>query len=179
MSTENNLVLEPDEEHPVSDRTYRIANICTAAFVAGLGAFLLISGIGYGVWDGTRPGPGFFPVCIGIVVLLLGVIWLMQSVLNRLVREDDSTTPDRQGARNILLSIGCVIGFAVLIDLIGFVADFALMLFILFAVIGRRRWWIALLVSIVTTALITLLFRNVLGVPLPLAPIPFLNVIGV
>ena len=168
-----------EESHPVPDGVYYRANAIVALIVAGVSLFLVFSGLGYGFWDGEKPGPGFFPICVGLALLALALLWLMQSLRRRIVREDDSSLPDRKGHMNIVLSTAIVIAFGLIVQVIGFAIPFAFALGILFRVVARRRWLFTIVTSLVTTIAVALLFRMALGVPLPLSPVPFLAAIGI
>jgi putative tricarboxylic transport membrane protein len=178
-SPDNQLVEVPDHQHPVPDRVYFRANAIVAAALAILSVYLIVTGIAYGFWDGEKPGPGFFPICVGIAVATLSAIWLVQSVGKRVTREDDSSLPDRRGLMNILLSIGLVLFFAFAVEIVGFATPFALALAALFRIVGKRKWLVTAVASVVATAAIAALFRIALGVPLPLSPVPVLAQMGI
>lgn len=177
--TESPGLEAPTDTHPVPDSVYFKANCAVALIVAGLSLFLIVSGIGYGFWDGEKPGAGFFPICVGTALLMLALLWFTQSLRRRIIREDDSSIPDRRGLTNILLSIGLVIGFGLIVELLGFAIPFALTLGILFRVVAKRRWPFTIVTSTVTTIAVAALFRMALGVPLPLSPVPLLAAIGI
>ena len=129
--------------------------------------------------NGEKPGAGFFPICVGVALLTLSLLWFTQSLRRRVIREDDSSLPDRKGLIHILLSCGIVIAFGLVVQAVGFVIPFALALGILFRVVAKRRWVFTIVTSIVTTVLVAVLFRIALGVPLPVSPVPFLAAIGI
>lgn len=43
------------------------------AIILLLGAYLVVEGFHYSIGTVTRMGPGFFPVCVGIVLIVLGI----------------------------------------------------------------------------------------------------------
>ncbi|MFT4030075.1 MAG: tripartite tricarboxylate transporter TctB family protein [Protaetiibacter sp.] len=164
---------------PVRGTTYFRASAAVAVLIATISVYIVVTGVGYGIWDGTRPGPGFFPICVGGVMTLLSTIWAVQSFTERGAREDDSSIPDRRGALHILFSVGIVVAFIVLVDVIGFVISFAVCAFGLFWFVAARRWWVAVVLAIITAAAVNALFRLALNVPLPVSPIPLLAEWGI
>lgn len=162
--------LAPDETHPVSARAYRLGNLVVALAVTALAVGLVVSGTSYGLWDTDRPGAGFFPFAVGLVLLLLGPLWVWQSATDRLLREGDSSTPDRRGWLHIVVSVGSVILFALLVSTLGFALTFFGMLLALFWVTARMRWWKAAIAAALTTAFVAFVFRVLLSVPLPASP---------
>ncbi|RWG05356.1 tripartite tricarboxylate transporter TctB family protein [Mesorhizobium sp.] len=53
--------------------------ICAALFIA-FGAFFALQSLGLEIGSAFRMGPGYFPLALAIVLLLLGVIILVQAV---------------------------------------------------------------------------------------------------
>ena len=159
-----------EETHPVSPRAYRIGNLGVALAVCVLGVGLVVSGASYGLWDTDRPGAGFFPFAVGLVLLLLGPLWVWQSATDRLLREGESSTPDRRGWLHLAVAVLGVILFAVLVSTLGFVLTFFGMLWSLFQVVAGLRWWKAAIAAAATTAFVGFIFRVLLSVPLPAAP---------
>jgi len=171
--------IPPDETHPVSNRTYKLANLATAIAVTVIGIALVFTGLGYGLWDTDRPGPGFFPFGVGVVLMLLGAIWIWQSATNNLLREGESSTPDRRGWRHMVLAIAAIIFFAMTVELLGFVIAFSAMLLVLFWLVAELRWWRAIIAATVMTAFVWVVFQVLLSVPLPTSSIIFLESWGI
>lgn len=162
----------------ISDHTYQRANLLVAVAVSSLGLALIWSGIGYGPWDIDRPGPGFFPSIMGGVLLVLGSIWVWQSHTNRLLREGESSTPDARGWLNMGVAIAAVLLFGLTVGYLGFMVTFFGMNLALFWVVANQRWWRAGIAALGTTAFVAVVFRVLLGVPLPTSEVPFLRALG-
>ena len=150
----------------------RVAELVAAAavLVLGLGAFVGALALGY--WD-RGPGPGFFPLWLGALLVLLGVIWGVQAARGRNIHAAEPVPP---GGR---LAVGLVLGgllvAILLLDVVGYqLAITALVLFLLL-VVGRRRWLESVVVALVAGFGIYTVFANVLQVYLPTASVPLLS----
>jgi hypothetical protein len=66
--------------------------------------------------------------------------------------------------------LGAVIGFGALIGSLGFALTTFLMLVVLFGVIARKRWWVALVSALSIAVAASLAFRA-LGLQLPGGPL--------
>lgn len=51
-----------------------------AIFLVGLGCYIVWTGLDYGYKRDTTPGPGFFPVIVGAVIVVLSVVNLLRSL---------------------------------------------------------------------------------------------------
>ncbi len=131
-----------------------------AMLIFGLFWVWIASGLGL-TRDGG-PGPGFFPLVLGVIVATLAAVNIVRPEVERI---------DLPQLRRILLILGALAVYALLLEPLGYVVATALLLGILFGALAeRRRWWqpvSALAVSFATYYV----FRLLLSVPLP--PDPF------
>lgn len=142
--------------------------------LVGVSVATIVGSLRRAVWDELGPGPGFFPLVVG--VLLLG---LSLRVLVRDSRPQPATEPDvdedgirleeevvRLGRKSWLVVAALVVGILTM-DLIGFrIAVAAIVLFIL-AVVERMRPPVAVGIAAAISAGSFYLFTDLLGVQLP------------
>ncbi|MFI6908227.1 tripartite tricarboxylate transporter TctB family protein [Nonomuraea sp. NPDC050394] len=128
-----------------------------------------------------RPGPGFFPVWLSAIGLVLGVAIQVAGI--RAPRERASLEPDpgqhgaepdgvgpesgRAGAVRLGGALLGGVALLVLMPLLGFVTGLAVYLAYLCVVIIRMRVIGAIAISLGTAATIHLVFAVLLGVPFP------------
>ncbi len=122
-----------------------------------------------------QPGPGFFPVVVGAVLLLTGAGCLIQALLIKRPdglpierREKGAPTQRNRRVVRIWLLVGFLIFYALTLKPVGF--PIAIFLFLMAAiwVFGYRKWLPALGIAAVLTIISYLAFVVWLKVPLPL-----------
>ena len=143
--------------------------------LAAIAAYVAMSSRSLGIWSDGGPGPGFFPLVLSIALLVLCVVWFLQT---RVEAEPSAASESTLGRQAAITTVSLVLLAAVL-DLIGF--QLAMFLFLLFhlRVLGRVRWVTSLVVALVGSVGAFHLFSDLLLVPLPLATLPALAWIGV
>ena len=126
------------------------------------GLFWIWIASGLGLTRDRGPGPGFFPLALGIIVATLAAINILRPEVDRI---------ELPQLRRILLILGALVAYAILLEPLGYVLATALLLAFLFAALAERRhWWqpvSALAVSFATYYV----FRLILSVPLPPDPL--------
>ncbi len=144
-----------------NDRRLNFWELGAALLVFALGAFMALKGLSYSIGSVNRMGPGFFPVAVGVILMLLAVAIMLE------VRHSNTPAPDFPLRPLAALTAGLV-AFAVLIEPLGLVpATFVLVLVSSFgdASMTLRR---AVLAAVAMAALGYVVF--VLGFRLPLHP---------
>ena len=115
----------------------------------------------------ARPGPGFFPVVLAAAFSLVCLALLVGAVRGR---DEDAPVAARLGWAKIVATMAALFVYALVLEVVGFVAaTFALLLFF-FRALERRRWPLALAGSLVTALLTYLVFKVWLHVQLPAGP---------
>lgn len=152
------------------------------AYETSFAGLALAAGIVYEVmaWRMPRgklgyPGPGFFPVVIGAVLVVTAAACLIQALLitrpvGAAAEADEKaapTAPDRQGVR-IWLLIGFLVLYAVTVQPLGFPIALTVFLVAAIWVFGYKRWLPSLGIAVALTVISYLTFVVWLKVPLPL-----------
>lgn len=146
----------------------------TQSVLVAIGAYIATASRELGIWAPEGPGPGFFPLVLALALVLLSVVWFVQTPrLQEPVSREDRTTWRTWG-----VTIASLVILAVVLDVVGFqIAMFAFLLFHL-RWRGRVRWVTALVVAVVGSVGTFHLFGDLLLVPLPLATVPPLTLLG-
>lgn len=150
----------------------------TSLLSAGIGVFFILQGLQLQLEGQVGPGPGFFPFCIGIGLVVLSAVWLAQVSL----RPAEALAPDFLPPRRELIMLGTIvlalIAFMLLLRPLGFnLAMLALLLF-LFFVIDREHKVAKLVTAVIGSFGVHHVFEQWLRVPLPFASLPMLRQLG-
>jgi hypothetical protein len=141
-------------------------DLIAAAALAGLAGYVLLESRQLGFGSFRAPQTGFFPRVLGILLMLLAIAELFRA----LRQAEPAFFTEKiagEGWIRIGATLATMLGFAVVLERLGFlVATFFLMVLLLRA-IEAPRWPKVLLVALVTSALSYGLFAWLLGVPLP------------
>lgn len=136
-------------------------------FYAGLffffvGMVTVLEARGYSVGTARNMGPGYFPILIGYLLLVIGGIAAVRGLWLKGERiKINSTRP--------LLMVSCAaLSFALLLKPCGLII--ALLALVLLSCLGSREFRIryAVILFFVLAAIATVLFVYILGLPLPL-----------
>lgn len=139
----------------------------TGLLFVALGASFAIGALNYPFGGSAKPGPGYLPLGLGVLLALIGALLLFKA----LTIEVEGDDPIAAFAWRPLLAItGAVVLFGLLLPHAGLLL--ALPVLVVVASAGGRtfRWREVLVNALVVTAAAWLLFVVALRLPLPLVP---------
>lgn len=165
----------------------------TAALVVVVGASAAVGSHDLGYWTDLGPGPGFFPMWLGVLLCVCGATWLAQTVRRQrrsTTVSDESPAPEATevvatGEEAPQYSLPTVIAIVVslcvlagMLEILGY--QLSMLLFLLFhlLVLGRRRLLLSAVLSVVGSFGVFVVFTRLLSVPLPASSVPFLRDLG-
>lgn len=154
-----------------------------AALVVAIGAAAFIGSRSLGYWDDLGPGPGFFPLWLGVLLVVLGFVWFGQELRARFRRETPSRSADEEETPDyslptvlaILVSL-CVL--AACLEPVGYQVSMLVFLLFHLLVVGRRGLLQSLVIAVIGSFGVFYAFTRLLTVPLPVSSIPFLRDLG-
>lgn len=121
------------------------------------------------------PGPGFFPLWLGLLLTGLSVAWLVSALWRSTHTNERRFIPGRRGLQRILLVMGAIIAVGLVMESIGFqLALFTFVAFVLTA-LGWRRWSLTVILSAFLSFGVYHAFTRWLDVNLPQASIEILK----
>ena len=124
------------------------------------------------------PGPGFFPLWLGVAMWGLSLVWLVQ-VSGRSGRAKGvALFHERAGIVRILSIIAALTVMAGFMNLLGFQLMMFLFLIFLLMVLGRQSLWVTLVTALLGSVGLFHLFVSYLDVPLPVATVRLLANLG-
>jgi hypothetical protein len=141
-------------------------------FVSGIaliaiGAAFAIGATNYNFGVAVRPGPGYFPFGLGIILSLLGLVVVVTSLVKHCADGDPI------GAipwRPLICVVGALVFFGFFLPRLGFLISFPIMIVLTSAGGSEFRWKDALLNAAVLTAMSYLIFIFGLQLNIPVWP---------
>ena len=124
----------------------------------GLGATVLA--LQSGLWSGSRPGPGLFPFIAAVLLSAASLGAAMQMPL-------EAGETERADRPRVTGYMSAITGFVLLLEWAGTMIAMVGLLLVLLRAIERRSWTFALASATFIPAFSWLVFRLLLGVPLP------------
>ena len=139
--------------------------VLLALLFAILGILWIAAAARMPLWSGFVPQSGFMPLWYGITLTALAAAILA----NLFLRREPNTKEEPIGKPLVVLA---ALSAAILgLDLIGFAPSIFLLLLVLFAAVERLPLPRSLAVATAVTAVLFLIFRTWLRVPLPVGPL--------
>lgn len=130
----------------------------------------------------TRIGPAFMPQIIGIIMAVFSIIIVINgfrksrevnegsAAEEEVSVEDELIVTEKRSYKPVILTLVLMIVYLALMPYIGFLIMTTVYMFVqmlVLAHITNRRIWLFLIISVITSAAIYYLFRNVFYVMLP------------
>jgi putative tricarboxylic transport membrane protein len=148
-----------------------------------VGGVLLVLGFAAALWEATTfqyrtefaPGPGFAPVWISVLGILIGLAiaasaWHgSRSGFEAAAHE----APNRAGIARVVATLLGLLAMMAAVPWIGFVAAIFVFLLFLTLAVQRLRLWAALGASVGTVLFVYIVFVRLLEVPIPAGPLGF------
>jgi putative tricarboxylic transport membrane protein len=122
-----------------------------------------------------QPGPGFLFFWTGIVTALLSLIVVLMSIKKPSPEEAQGPIFGKGRVAKIVFVLLSLFLYALLMERLGFLIVTLLFFIFLLGVIERKRWSLAVLVSLIVTAVSYLVFEKALQSQLPKGLLEFLR----
>jgi putative tricarboxylic transport membrane protein len=161
----------------VAQPRFNNGDAISAAVLAGLGGYIVLEARRWDYMAADGPGPGFFPMWYGIVLIVLSLVVVAARVLrmaqdgpNRAAPAADAAARSATKRREIYHALAVWAAFTAciaLLKVLGFMIAFGLLTFFIVALIYRRPWGVALATAVATPLGFYLVFPLALSVALP------------
>ena len=138
----------------------------TLGVLAASGAYLAAA-LTFPLGSVTRPGPGFFPVGVGVFLCLVAAVLVVTTR-----RRGVTTAPSMDAASGgrVLTTVAGLGGFCLLLPWIGYPSCAFVFVALLLRRLGGAGWPGALVTAALSAFVSYYAFGVVLGVPLPVGP---------
>jgi hypothetical protein len=115
----------------------------------------------------SKPGPGFLPFWVGVILALLSLGLLFGALFRKGADETVKFLSGEGRWINVVWTVGSLLGYGFLIETLGFVISTLVLLLFLFRYIGNQKWWVAFTGTVLVTLVAHLIFKVGLQVQLP------------
>lgn len=117
-----------------------------------MAVFVCVAALKFGIGNVRYPGPGFFPLLVGLLLLSLSLGMIILSIKDR---SKDATFEDWPSfGLRVPLTLSVLFVYAISIEFLGYILSLFLLLVYLFKFPASRRWWVSI-VSATTVAGLT------------------------
>jgi hypothetical protein len=138
-------------------------DILTGMLFVGIGGAFVIGAADYGMGTTRRMGPGYFPVMIGLVLALVGLILAARSAIRRRPH-----IIGRLYLRPVASLTASILSFSALINSVGLIAACMACTLVAGLATSETRYKEIILVAIAMTAFSAIVFTGLLGLPMRL-----------
>lgn len=135
----------------------------------GLGIALAIGSYKLKLGSLHTPGPGLMPFLLGIALSLCSIPIVVRSIqmITRKFKERDEDVWSGIDFKKLILVVASLIGYAVLLESVGYLVTAFLVLVILFKTVESQKWSLVVVLSVLSVISTYLLFVVILNVQLP------------
>lgn len=142
-----------------------------------IGLFLLILSVctcilsyQLGLGNMHNPGPGFLPFGVAALLGLMSIGLSLRSLFE--VVQESQKREVFKGIKwqRLVLVLSALLGYGITFNLLGFRVCTFLLMILLLGVVGRRKWWLTIMLSFFTVLFAYLIFVVWLGSPFPSGP---------
>lgn len=142
----------------------RNSDVVSGALIAALGVYVVFQAREWPYSTPDGPGPGFFPVWYGVLMIGLS-LWL---IISTALKPKPATEPkDWTGTKRAMISLIAFAVCAAAMSVLGFSVSFSLFTFFLVAYVFQRSLLTAAVTGIAAAAAFHVVFPVLLSVPLP------------
>ena len=122
-------------------------DIYAGIFWTGVSIYLMATAIfSLGLGNPKTPGPGFFPLIVGFILLAFGIAAILVAIRERKDAKDFNRWP--AFGKNIFIYSAVLLGYSFVFEYLGFILSSFLLLFYLFLFPGKRTLLFSLLFSL-------------------------------
>ena len=144
----------------------RRSNIATGLILAGLAGLILVEARRLTLGSIRVPQKGFFPAILAVLLLVFSIVLMIQTIRSS-EAERNQEQIGTDGWRRIAASLATMLGFALVLEKLGFLlSTFAVMVLLLRA-IEAQEWSRVIAVALITSVACYFLFAWLLSIPLP------------
>lgn len=139
--------------------------------------FWILLGLTISIWSATfpfggweAPGPGFLPLFLGLILILLGSILFFVTIKRKEgspMATFASLIPDRAAFIRVALTLGGMLVSAALFEYLGFVLTVFFLILFLMRAIQPQKWIVAVLYALLSAFGSFVLFKVLLNTTLP------------
>ena len=132
-----------------------------------VGAAFAVGATNYSMGTSARPGAGYFPLILSVILTIMGAIVLFEALT---IETEDGEPIGAIAWRPLIVVVVAITVFAILLPRMGMIVTVPVLIIIV-SFAGDEFGWIGVIVSsVVLTAFSWLIFIKGLGLTIPLLP---------
>lgn len=145
------------------------SDLIPALIWLGLGIAVAVGSYRLELGTMHAPGPGLMPFILGVILSLCSLPILVRSIQMTIIKAKLRDEGIWSGIefKKLIIVLASLIGYAVLIERVGYVVITFLVLLILFKTVETQKWSLVLLLSFLTVISTYVLFGVILKITLP------------
>lgn len=171
MSDESRFLDETPLAEPAATGMKR-SNQVAAIILFLFSIYMIFESLQMKLFDQYGPGPGLFPFGLGIILAILSVALFIEYASSR-KKDKASPFPERAALISVGLVIVALIGYALVINTLGYVITTFIFVLFLMGVVQRDKIKMTTLTAIGVAVMLYLIFEVGLHVRLPKGPFGF------
>ena len=145
----------------------KYAHFISVIFWLALGLLLSLWSLSYNIGTLTQPGPGFYPLGLGILLILFSLTLLVQGIRSSPTTKKVSPFSVSGGWKKVAYAVLVLLLLTFFFETIGYLLTFFLLIMLLMAGAGMRSWKRILLAAFFSALGVYLVFVLLLKQPLP------------
>lgn len=115
-------------------------NLIIALILEGLGIWVMVDSLGLGLQKLNDPGPGLFPFLLGGLLCLLSLPLCIEFLRKGDIGKEEEGVEYSTDFKKLCTATAYLIGYILLLDILGFLITSFLFLFGLFWIGNPRKW---------------------------------------
>ena len=143
-------------------------NLWSGLMFVAVGLGFAIGALDYRMGESARPGPGYFPFGLGVLLALIGAVVALRALLVRTRSEEDRLEP--VSWRPLVVVVGSIVVFAALLPRLGMALALPLLVLSISLAGDEFRWKGVLISAVVLTVGSWAVFIEGLGLIIPVWP---------
>jgi putative tricarboxylic transport membrane protein len=118
------------------------------------------------LWSAKKPGPGLFPLFLGISLGFLSLVFIIVKGFRK-NREAAFFWADRRNRKRILFACGILISYAIVLPFLGFLVSTFFLVFFLLGLSYPGKWIVMGISSFLISIAFYIIFQILLKIQLP------------
>jgi putative tricarboxylic transport membrane protein len=115
----------------------------------------------------SKPGPAFLPFWVAVTLALLSILLWVEAGMRKGPSTPVQFLSGEKRWSSVMMTVGSLLGYAFLMEYLGFLISTLLLLLFLFRFIGNLKWWVVFTGMVLVTLMTHVLFKVALKVQLP------------
>ncbi len=142
----------------------KVSDVASSLVLFSSGTLVCVGSVDLSLGSLRHPGPGFYPLILGIILALLAILLGVSAIFRRDHAQTQRST--RTHAGQVWAIVATLLVYALVLPTAGYTLATFFMMGLLFKLGGVRRWWFVGLLTLLFT-LGTEFLAGVAGIQLP------------